>query len=90
MIPDPEAEKPEEWDVGTRICYNSSAYLQAITLMQDEEDGDWIAPMVPNPRCEEAAGCGPWTQPKIRNPDYKVCHSALSGILPDVSLFIYF
>lgn len=41
------------------------------TDWQDEEDGDWIAPQVPNPRCEEAAGCGPWTQPKIRNPDYK-------------------
>jgi calnexin len=27
--------------------------------------------MVPNPKCEEAAGCGPWTSPKIRNPDYK-------------------
>jgi calnexin len=27
---------------------------------------------VPNPKCEDVAGCGPWTQPKIRNPDYKV------------------
>ena len=51
MIPDPEAEKPEEWD--------------------DEEDGDWIAPAVPNPKCEEAPGCGPWTAPKIPNPAYK-------------------
>lgn len=27
--------------------------------------------MVPNPKCEEAAGCGPWTPAKIRNPAYK-------------------
>jgi hypothetical protein len=39
-IPDPDAEKPEEWD--------------------DEEDGDWIAPTVRNPKCDEAPGCGPW------------------------------
>lgn len=36
----------------------------------DEEDGDWVAPLVPNPKCE-AVGCGPWTQPMIRNPAYK-------------------
>jgi calnexin len=37
---------------------------------QDEEDGDWIPPMVPNPKCEDV-GCGPWSAPSIRNPDYK-------------------
>lgn len=42
VIPDPDAEKPEEWD--------------------DEEDGDWIAPVVSNPKCEDAPGCGPWSQ----------------------------
>lgn len=26
----------------------------------DEEDGDWIAPTVPNPKCADAAGCGEW------------------------------
>lgn len=28
----------------------------------DEEDGDWIPPMVRNPKCEEAPGCGTWTK----------------------------
>ena len=51
MIPDSEAQKPEDWD--------------------DEEDGDWIAPMVPNPKCEDASGCGPWTKPMKKNPAYK-------------------
>jgi calnexin len=64
-IPDPEAEKPEEWDVSRFLP------AKALTDNQDEEDGDWIAPMVTNPKCEEAAGCGPWTAPKIRNPEYK-------------------
>jgi len=26
----------------------------------DEEDGEWIAPTVRNPKCEEAPGCGEW------------------------------
>lgn len=26
----------------------------------DEEDGDWIAPTVHNPKCDEAPGCGEW------------------------------
>ena len=51
MIPDPEAEKPEDWD--------------------DEEDGDWIPPMVPNPKCEEVSGCGKWERPTKKNPAYK-------------------
>lgn len=50
-IPDPDAEKPEEWS--------------------DEDDGDWIAPSIPNPKCETAPGCGPWVAPKKPNPDYK-------------------
>ena len=45
-IPDPEAEKPEDWD--------------------DEEDGDWVAPTVPNPKCDEVSGCGKWEKPTIK------------------------
>ena len=26
----------------------------------DEEDGDWVAPTVPNPKCDEVSGCGKW------------------------------
>ena len=51
MIPDPEAEKPEDWD--------------------DEEDGDWDAPLVRNPNCDEVSGCGPWTKPTKPNPAFK-------------------
>ena len=31
----------------------------------------FIAPTIPNPKCEEAAGCGEWKRPKIKNPAYK-------------------
>lgn len=37
----------------------------------DEMDGEWEAPLIPNPKCEGAAGCGPWKAPMIDNPDYK-------------------
>jgi calnexin len=50
-VPDPEAEKPEDWD--------------------DEEDGDWVPPSIPNAKCGEISGCGPWTKPMIKNPDFK-------------------
>jgi calnexin len=28
----------------------------------DEEDGEFAAPLVPNPKCEKLSGCGPWTK----------------------------
>lgn len=37
----------------------------------DEEDGDWIAPTVRNPKCDEAPGCGEWKRPYKANPNYK-------------------
>ena len=37
----------------------------------EEEDGEWEAPMIENPRCQEAAGCGEWEQPTKKNPKYK-------------------
>jgi len=37
----------------------------------DEEDGDWIAPTIPNPKCADAPGCGEWKRPMKANPDYK-------------------
>jgi hypothetical protein len=36
----------------------------------DEEDGDWIAPTVHNPKCEEAPGCGEWKR-------YALCFSSI-------------
>ncbi|CAG0894049.1 unnamed protein product [Cyprideis torosa] len=38
----------------------------------DEElDGDWEPPLVNNPKCDTAPGCGKWDPPTMDNPDYK-------------------
>lgn len=36
-----------------------------------EMDGEWEAPLVANPVCEKAVGCGLWKAPMIANPKYK-------------------
>lgn len=39
---------------------------------RDEEmDGEWEAPQIPNPACEMAPGCGTWKPPMVNNPHYK-------------------
>ena len=37
----------------------------------DEEDGEWEPPLVSNPKCATAPGCGEWQRPTKANPDYK-------------------
>ncbi|KAK8849441.1 hypothetical protein IAR55_004773 [Kwoniella newhampshirensis] len=70
MITDTDATKPADWleDEPDMI---PDPEAEKPDEWDDEEDGDWIPPLVPNPKCEEAAGCGPWSQPKIKNPSYK-------------------
>lgn len=36
----------------------------------EEEDGEWEPPLIPNPACEEF-GCGKWEAPMIQNPAFK-------------------
>lgn len=36
----------------------------------DEEDGEWEAPQINNPKCK-AVGCGEWKPQIIQNPAYK-------------------
>merc|ERR1712226_583134 len=37
----------------------------------EDMDGEWEAPLVPNPMCQSAPGCGSWKKPFIDNPLYK-------------------
>ncbi|KAF3945607.1 hypothetical protein CMV_028034, partial [Castanea mollissima] len=37
----------------------------------DEEDGEFEAPKIDNPKCESAPGCGEWKKPMKSNPAYK-------------------
>ena len=34
-------------------------------------DGTWEAPLIENPACESAPGCGKWTPPMMPNPEFK-------------------
>uniref|UniRef100_T1H0Q5 Calnexin n=1 Tax=Megaselia scalaris TaxID=36166 RepID=T1H0Q5_MEGSC len=34
-------------------------------------DGEWEAPLIDNPICEKASGCGEWKAPQIDNPNYQ-------------------
>lgn len=44
----------------------------SLCFLRDEEmDGEWEAPQIPNPACETAPGCGVWKRPMINNPQYK-------------------
>ena len=43
-----------------------------LSFCRDEEmDGEWEAPQVPNPKCATAPGCGLWVRPMKNNPKYK-------------------
>jgi len=86
-IPDPTAVKPENWDVPPQIVDpNSSKPENWLDDEEDmipdttaekpndwdvELDGIWEPPMIKNPLCENAAGCGKWEPPMIANPEYK-------------------
>lgn len=70
QIPDPTASKPEGW------LDNESDMVPDPNAEKPDDwdvdmDGDWEAPLIPNPACEKAAGCGKWTPPMINNPEYK-------------------
>lgn len=66
------------WPSQILVSNFSHDVSQLITVLEDatkpeewddQEDGDWIAPTVPNPKCADAAGCGEWKRfVKIKNP----------------------
>ncbi|KAL6070802.1 Calreticulin [Balamuthia mandrillaris] len=77
MIPDPEAVKPEGWDDIPATIPDPEATKPED--WDDELDGEWEAPMNPNPEykgeweaplIENPAYKGEWVHPKIPNPDY--------------------
>ena len=45
---------------------NTKKYLIKIHIV-----GEFEAPLIPNPECESAPGCGEWEAPMINNPEYK-------------------
>ncbi|CAH2092377.1 unnamed protein product [Euphydryas editha] len=70
QIPDPNAVKPDSWlDDEPETIPDPTA--RKPDDWDEDMDGEWEAPLVDNPRCAAAAGCGPWRPPSIPNPAYK-------------------
>ena len=46
-------------------------YLYLFFSRDEEMDGIWEAPLIENPACESAPGCGKWTPPMMPNPEFK-------------------
>ncbi|TKY60513.1 Calnexin-like protein [Spatholobus suberectus] len=68
-IVDEEAKKPEGWlDDEPEIDDPEATKPED---WDDEEDGEWEAPKIDNPKCEAAPGCGEWKRPMKKNPAYK-------------------
>ena len=61
MIVDADATKPDGW-LENEPDLVADPDAEKPDEWDDEEDGDWIAPSVSNPACEDAPGCGPWSQ----------------------------
>jgi calreticulin len=63
MMDDPEDKKPENWVTEKRIVDSSAKKPDD---WDDEEDGEWEAPMIDNPEYK-----GDWHVKRISNPAYK-------------------
>merc|ERR1712020_704713 len=63
MMDDPEDKKPDDWVEEARIV---DAKASKPDDWDDEEDGEWEAPMIDNPDYK-----GEWTVKRISNPAYK-------------------
>eukprot|EP01071_Lankesteria_metandrocarpae_P003141 Lankesteria_metandrocarpae@DN2784_c0_g1_i1.p1 len=74
QIPDSTVQKPEGWLDDEPLEVEDGSATQPAEW-DDEMDGAWKRPTVPNPKCsgEEGAapGCGEWSVPLIANVEYK-------------------
>lgn len=70
QMPDPSATKPDGWlDDEEEMISDPSAVKPED--WDNEIDGEWEAPLIPNPICEKAVGCGLWKAPLVSNPQYR-------------------
>lgn len=104
-IDDPKATKPEDWDDRAQIddpedvkpagwddipAEIADPEATKPDDWDDELDGDWEAPLIPNPEYKgewhpkkidnpKYSG-GPWTPPKVANPDYDAGKKSELGV----------
>merc|ERR1711982_90523 len=85
MMDDPEDKKPDDWVTEKRIV---DAEAKKPDDWDDEEDGEWEAPMKDNPAYK-----GEWKAKHIANPAYKGVWSpkkiANPEYAPDDKLYLY-
>merc|ERR1712028_184059 len=75
MIDDPEDKKPDEWVTEKRKVDGAAKKPDD---WDDEEDGEWEAPMIDNPEFK-----GEWSIKRISNPAYKGIWEAKKIANPD-------
>ena len=69
VIVNTKATKPAGWlDDEPRLIPKKGA--KKPRGWDDQEDGEWSPPMIPNPKCEKV-GCGKWKRPLMPNPNFK-------------------
>ncbi|KAG9509658.1 Calnexin, partial [Fragariocoptes setiger] len=69
-IHDPSAQKPDDWlENEPELVADPEA--KKPDDWDSEMDGEWEAPLVPNPKCKGVSGCGKWEAPMIANPAFK-------------------
>ena len=69
-IPDEDATQPADWLVDEPATVPDPD-AEKPDDWDDEEDGEWVAASIPNPKCQSVSGCGVWTRPLKRNPKFK-------------------
>jgi len=68
-IPDPDDQKPTTWLDNAPLTIPDPS-ISKPEDWDDELDGDWEAPYIPNPACA-ASGCGVWKPKSIKNPNHR-------------------
>lgn len=62
--------KPDDW-LEEEEALVADTEAKKPTDWDNEMDGEWEARKVPNPKCKDLSGCGPWKRPIKPNPLYK-------------------
>ena len=70
-IPDPEKLTPPEGWLADEPLSIPDPEAKKPEDWDDDIHGEWEAPTIPNPKCEEGPGCGKYEAPLIKNPLYK-------------------
>jgi len=68
-IIDENDEKPDNWLDNEPLTIQDPEATKPDDW-DDELDGNWEGPTIPNPRCNDV-GCSPWKKRSIPNPEYK-------------------